>query len=75
MGKSWKLCQMRCSRSNWHEVWSHVPGKMREHFICIFPGDKIKVEFSPHDLTHGRTYLSLQMEPVRNSEMEQVGER
>jgi len=37
-----------------HEVLAHVSGKMRMHFIRILPGDKVKVELSPYDLTRGR---------------------
>jgi len=39
---------------NGHEVLAHVSGKMRMHFIRILPGDKVKLERSPYDLTHGR---------------------
>ena len=37
-----------------HEVLAHVSGKMRMHFIKILPGDKVKMELSPYDLTRGR---------------------
>ncbi|MFN7064780.1 MAG: translation initiation factor IF-1 [Aquificaceae bacterium] len=37
-----------------HEVLAHVSGKIRIHFIRILPGDKVKVELSPYDLTRGR---------------------
>ena len=39
---------------NGHEVLAHISGKMRMHFIRILPGDKVKVELSPYDLTRGR---------------------
>ncbi len=39
---------------NGHEVLAHVSGKMRMHFIRILPGDKVKLELSPYDLTRGR---------------------
>jgi len=39
---------------NGHQVLAHVSGKMRMHFIRILPGDKVKVELSPYDLTRGR---------------------
>lgn len=35
-------------------VLAHVSGKIRKHFIRILPGDKVKVELSPYDLTRGR---------------------
>jgi translation initiation factor IF-1 len=37
-----------------HTVLAHVSGKMRVHFIRILPGDRVKVELSPYDLTRGR---------------------
>lgn len=37
-----------------HKILAHISGKMRMHKIRIFPGDKIKVELSPYDLTRGR---------------------
>ena len=39
---------------NGHVVLAHVSGKMRMNFIRILPGDKVKVELSPYDLTRGR---------------------
>lgn len=36
------------------EVLAHVAGRMRKNFIRIVPGDKVKVELSPYDLTKGR---------------------
>jgi translation initiation factor IF-1 len=39
---------------NGHRILAHVSGKMRMHFIRILPGDKVKVELSPYDLTRGR---------------------
>jgi translation initiation factor IF-1 len=39
---------------NGHLVLAHVSGKMRMHFIRILPGDKVKLELSPYDLTKGR---------------------
>ena len=37
-----------------HRVLAHVSGKMRMNFIRILPGDRVKVELSPYDLTRGR---------------------
>lgn len=37
-----------------HEVLAHISGKMRMHFIRILPGDKVRLEISPYDLTRGR---------------------
>ena len=39
---------------NGHVITAHISGKMRMHYIKILPGDKVKVEMSPYDLTKGR---------------------
>ncbi|MFM8916601.1 MAG: translation initiation factor IF-1 [Bacteroidota bacterium] len=39
---------------NGHMITAHISGKMRMHYIRILPGDKVKVEMSPYDLTKGR---------------------
>jgi len=39
---------------NGHKVLAHISGKMRMHYIKILPGDKVKVEISPYDLSKGR---------------------
>tara|TARA_B100000315_G_scaffold258540_1_gene311079 strand:- start:3356 stop:3574 length:219 start_codon:yes stop_codon:yes gene_type:complete len=44
----------RVKLENDHVVLAHVSGKMRMHFIRILPGDKVKLELSPYDLTRGR---------------------
>ena len=44
----------RVKLENGHLVLAHVAGKMRMHFIRILPGDKVKLELSPYDLTRGR---------------------
>ncbi len=36
------------------EVIAHIGGKMRKHYIRIIPGDRVKVEISPYDLSKGR---------------------
>ena len=36
------------------EVLAHISGKIRMNFIRILPGDKVKVELSPYDLSRGR---------------------
>ena len=37
-----------------HKVLAHVSGRMRMHYIRILPGDKVKLQLSPYDLTRGR---------------------
>ncbi len=44
----------RVELDNGHMIIAHISGKMRQHFIRILPGDKVKVEMSPYDLTKGR---------------------
>ena len=39
---------------NGHQVLAHISGKLRMNYIKILPGDKVKVELSPYDLTKGR---------------------
>ena len=39
---------------NGYEGLAHISGKIRMNFIRILPGDKVKVELSPYDLTRGR---------------------
>ena len=46
--------QFRVELDNGHLVLAHVAGRMRKHFIRIVPGDRVKVEVSPYDLTRGR---------------------
>jgi translation initiation factor IF-1 len=45
---------IRVRLENGHIVLAHVSGKMRMNFIRILPGDKVKLELSPYDLTRGR---------------------
>ncbi|TVR00991.1 MAG: translation initiation factor IF-1 [Deltaproteobacteria bacterium] len=49
-----KNAMFRVELDNGHEVLAHVSGKMRKHFIRILPGDTVKLELSPYDLTRGR---------------------
>ena len=44
----------RVQLQNGHEIIAHISGKMRMHDIRILPGDKVKVEMSPYDLSKGR---------------------
>jgi translation initiation factor IF-1 len=44
----------RVELENGHEITESISGKMRMHYIRILPGDKVKVEMSPYDLTKGR---------------------
>lgn len=44
----------RVELDNGHILTAHISGKMRMHYIKILPGDKVKVEMTPYDLTKGR---------------------
>ena len=37
-----------------HRVLAHIGGRLRMHYIRILPGDRVKLELSPYDLTRGR---------------------
>ena len=39
---------------NGRQILAHISGKLRMNYIKILPGDKVKVELSPYDLTRGR---------------------
>ena len=39
---------------NGHQVLAHISGKLRMNYIKILPGDKVKLELSPYDLSKGR---------------------
>lgn len=44
----------RVEIQNGHVILAHLSGKMRKNYIRIVPGDRVKIELSPYDLTRGR---------------------
>ena len=44
----------RVKLENGHIITAHISGKMRMHYIKLLPGDKVRLEMSPYDLTKGR---------------------
>ena len=44
----------RVELENGHIVTAHISGKLRLHYIKLLPGDKVKLEMSPYDLTKAR---------------------
>ncbi|HAS35731.1 MAG TPA: translation initiation factor IF-1 [Flavobacteriales bacterium] len=44
----------RVELENGHSITAHISGKMRMYYIKILPGDRVKVEMSPYDLSKGR---------------------
>ena len=49
----------RVKLENDHEILAHISGKIRKNFIRILPGDKVRVEMTPYDLTRGRITFRL----------------
>ena len=45
--------EFRVELENGHKVLAHISGKLRMNYIKILPGDKVKLELSPYDLTKG----------------------
>jgi translation initiation factor IF-1 len=52
--ESFKSGMYRVALDNGHETLGYTAGKMRRYRIKILPGDRIKIELSPYDLTRGR---------------------
>ncbi|MBT3646189.1 translation initiation factor IF-1 [Flavobacteriaceae bacterium] len=49
----------RVELENGHVVTAHISGKMRLHYIKLLPGDKVKLEMSPYDLSKARITFRL----------------
>ena len=49
----------RVELENGHVVTAHISGKMRLHYIKLLPGDKVKLEMSPYDLTKARITIRM----------------
>ena len=49
----------RVKLENDHEILAHISGKIRKNFIRLLPGDKVKVEMTPYDLSRGRITFRL----------------
>jgi translation initiation factor IF-1 len=48
------IAMFRVELDNGHIVTAHISGKMRMHYIKLLPGDKVKLEMTPYDLSKGR---------------------
>ena len=60
----------RVELENGHVITAHISGKMRMHYIKLLPGDRVKVEMSPYDLTKGRIslpYYFRQTKPIKQA--------
>ena len=49
----------RVELENGHEILAHISGKIRKNFIRLLPGDRVKVEMTPYDLSRGRITFRL----------------
>jgi translation initiation factor IF-1 len=52
--ESFRAGMHRIALDNGHETLGYTAGKMRRYRIRVNPGDRVKVELSPYDLTRGR---------------------
>jgi translation initiation factor IF-1 len=52
--ENWPNATFRLVLENGHNVLAHISGKMRKNYIRILPGDKVKVEMTPYDLSKAR---------------------
>jgi translation initiation factor IF-1 len=46
--------QFTVELENGHRVHAHISGRLRKNYIRILPGDRVRIELSPYDLTKGR---------------------
>ena len=58
----------RVELDNGHVIIAHISGKMRMHYIRILPGDKVRVEMSPYDLSKGFTTMKVKASIKKRSE-------
>tara|TARA_B100001750_G_scaffold248240_1_gene277671 strand:+ start:2113 stop:2328 length:216 start_codon:yes stop_codon:yes gene_type:complete len=52
--KALSNAMFRVELENGHIITAHISGKMRKYYIKLLPGDKVKLELSPYDLSKGR---------------------
>ena len=57
--ESMPKAMFRVKLENDHEILAHISGKIRKNFIRILPGDRVKVEMTPYDLSKGRITFRL----------------
>ena len=55
---------------NGHSLLAHLAGKMRKHYIRVLPGDHVRVQISPYDLTRGRIVRRYSKPPVKTENTE-----
>ena len=57
----------RVELENGHIITAHISGKMRMYYIKILPGDRVRVDMSPYDLTKGRISFRYKKKPHHES--------
>ena len=62
--ESLRNAEFKVQLSNGHIIKAHISGKLRIHYIRILPGDSVKIEMSPYDLTKGRITWRGKKDPV-----------
>src|SRR3990172_1229051 len=55
----------RVKLENGHIITAHISGKMRMHYIKLLPGDKVRLEMSPYDLTKGKKTIKKKKNNMR----------
>lgn len=66
----------RVELDNGHVITAHISGKMRMHYIKILPGDKVKVEMTPYDLSKGVSRLgTITIRLLENHESKSINQK
>ena len=65
----------RVRLQNGQEIIAYVSGKMRKFFIKILPGDRVKIEMSPYDMTKGRITYRARRDSGRSNEPSEANNR
>lgn len=60
----------RVELENGHEILAYLAGKLRKHYIRVLPGDHVRIEISPYDLTKGRIIRRFTKPPVATATQE-----
>ena len=62
----------RVECENGHEILAYLAGKMRRYYIRVLPGDHVRVQISPYDLTRGRITRRYRKPPVKEEVVEKT---
>ena len=58
----------RVETENGHELLAYLAGKLRKHYIRVLPGDHVRIQISPYDLSRGRIIRRFTKPPVKDAE-------